>query len=173
MRFQKRLKKSFLDPKMIREKLLTNQKISSLLSKLKKSKKKIVFTNGTFDLLHLGHVTYLEKARALGDILIVGVNSDRSVKSYKGPNRPIHSEKDRLQVLAALESVSYVMLFSESTPLNLILKIRPAVLAKGGDWKKSQIVGAKEVESWGGKVKRIPFVVGRSTTQALKKLGVE
>ena len=173
MLFPKRLKKSCLDLEMIRKKILTRSNFIRTISKLKRQKKKIVFTNGTFDLLHLGHVTYLEKARKMGDVLIVGVNSDRSVKSYKGPHRPIHGENDRLRVLAALESVSFAVLFSESTPLNLIEKIRPHILVKGGDWKKDQMVGATEVESWGGEVKRISFVLGRSTTKALKKLGLE
>ncbi|MSR77962.1 MAG: D-glycero-beta-D-manno-heptose 1-phosphate adenylyltransferase [Candidatus Omnitrophica bacterium] len=158
---------------MIAKKILSLPKLSPLVASLKHQKKKIVFTNGTFDILHLGHVTYLEKARAHGDVLIVGVNTDRSVKSYKGPTRPINHENDRLRVLAALESVSYVVLFSDPTPLQLILKIRPDVLVKGGDWKKNQIVGAHEVEGWGGKVKRISFVKNRSTTLVLKKLGIE
>jgi D-glycero-beta-D-manno-heptose 1-phosphate adenylyltransferase len=131
----------------------------------------LVFTNGCFDVLHRGHVTYLAQARALGAALIVGVNSDASVKRQgKGDDRPINSEQDRMTVLAALESVSLVVLFDEDTPLNLILSCRPDVLAKGGDWKIPDIVGAKEVMGWGGTVHSIPFLHERSTTALLKKI---
>lgn len=152
-------------------KIVTSAKMKRLAQKLRAARKKIVFTNGTFDLLHLGHITYLEKARQQGDLLVVGVNSDRSVKSYKGPGRPLNPERDRLRVLAALACVDYVVLFSEPTPLNLIRLVRPHVLVKGADWKKSQIAGAEDVESWGGKVKRVRLVPGRSTTRILKLLG--
>jgi rfaE bifunctional protein nucleotidyltransferase chain/domain len=131
----------------------------------------LVFTNGCFDVLHRGHVTYLAQARALGASLIVGVNSDASVKRQgKGDDRPINSEQDRMMVLAALESVSLVVKFDEDTPLNLILTCRPGVLAKGGDWKVVNIVGAKEVQGWGGTVHSIPFLHERSTTALLKKI---
>lgn len=135
-----------------------------------KTKKKIVFTNGTFDILHRGHVTYLEKARAAGDLLVVGVNSDSSVRSYKGPGRPVNPQADRLFVLAALQCVDYVVLFSEPTPLRLILRLQPDVLAKGADWKLKDIVGAPEVLSRGGQVKRIQFVKGRSSTKVINRL---
>jgi D-glycero-beta-D-manno-heptose 1-phosphate adenylyltransferase len=131
----------------------------------------LVFTNGCFDVLHRGHVTYLAQARALGSALIVGVNSDASVRRQgKGADRPINSEQDRMMVLAALESVSLVVLFDEDTPLNLILASRPDVLAKGGDWKIPNIVGAQEVLGWGGTVHSIPFLHERSTTALLKKI---
>lgn len=130
----------------------------------------IVFTNGCFDILHAGHVTYLEKAKQLGDILVVGVNSNSSVKRLKGPDRPVNSEKDRLKIISALRAVDYAVLFSEDTPLELICQVRPDILVKGADWKKDQIAGAKEVESWGGKVKQIPLVPGRSTTTILEKM---
>jgi D-glycero-beta-D-manno-heptose 1-phosphate adenylyltransferase len=131
----------------------------------------VVFTNGCFDVLHRGHVTYLAQARALGAALIIGVNSDASVKRQgKGDDRPINSEQDRMMVLAALESVSLVVMFDEDTPLNLILACRPDVLAKGGDWKIEQIVGAKEVQAWGGTVHSIPFLHDRSTSALLKKI---
>ncbi len=129
-----------------------------------------MFTNGTFDILHRGHVEYLEKARRAGDVLIVGVNTDRSVKSYKSPDRPINPQNDRIRVLTALACVDYAILFGDPTPLALINSIRPHVLVKGADWKKSQIVGAREVESWGGKVKRIPLTKGRSTTRIINKM---
>ncbi len=131
----------------------------------------LVFTNGCFDVLHRGHVTYLAQARALGASLIIGVNSDASVKRQgKGDDRPINQQDDRLAVLASLESVSLVTLFDEDTPLNLILACRPDVLVKGGDWKPANIVGAKEVEGWGGSVHSIPFLHERSTTALLKKI---
>ncbi len=131
----------------------------------------IVFTNGCFDVLHLGHVTYLAQARALGAALIIGVNSDASVKRQgKGNDRPINSEQDRMMVLAALESASLVVKFDEDTPLNLILACRPDVLAKGGDWQIDKIVGAKEVQGWGGAVHSIPFLHQRSTTALIRKI---
>lgn len=151
-------------------KLLPLKKLKQTLSRLSARGKRIVFTNGTFDILHLGHVTYLEKAKKQGDILVVGVNTDRSVKSYKTPDRPINPEQDRLHVLAALESVDYAILFDDPTPLRLILELRPSVLVKGADWNKSQIAGAKEVESWGGKVVLIKMVPGRSTTAVIEKM---
>jgi len=120
--------------------------------------------------LHAGHVTYLEEAKRAGDLLIIGLNSDPSVRRLKGPGRPVNSEKDRLRVMGALEAVDYVTLFSEDTPLKLICEIRPHVLVKGSDWKKDNIVGAKEVESWGGRVKRVRLVPGRSTTAMLRKV---
>lgn len=131
-------------------KIIPQSKLPSLIRRLRSKRKKIVFTNGTFDILHFGHVTYLEKAKKIGDILIVGVNSDRSVKSYKGPDRPLNHEHDRLRVLASLSCVDYVVLFHDPTPLGLIRKIRPHLLVKGADWKKNQIVGSRDVESWGG-----------------------
>jgi len=131
----------------------------------------LVFTNGCFDVLHRGHVTYLAQARALGATLVVGVNSDVSVKRQgKGDDRPINAENDRMAVLAALESVSLVVLFGEDTPLNLILACRPDVLVKGGDWFPENIVGSKEVLANGGTVHSIPFRHERSTTALLKKI---
>ena len=131
----------------------------------------LVFTNGCFDVLHRGHVTYLAQARALGAALIIGVNSDASVKRQgKGDDRPINSERDRMMVLAALESVSMVVKFDEDTPLDLILACKPDVLVKGGDWKIENIVGASAVQGWGGTVHSIPFLHERSTTALLKKI---
>ncbi|HCM42167.1 MAG TPA: D-glycero-beta-D-manno-heptose 1-phosphate adenylyltransferase [Candidatus Omnitrophica bacterium] len=154
----------------IQSKIISRAQLPALRRRFLKLHKKIVFTNGTFDILHRGHVSYLEKARAAGDLLVVGVNSDSSVRSYKGPGRPVNPEKDRLFVLAALQCVDYVVLFSDSTPFNLIMKMKPDVLAKGADWKLKDIVGAPEVMSWGGKVKRIQFVKGRSSTKVINKL---
>ena len=131
----------------------------------------IVFTNGCFDVLHRGHVTYLAQARALGASLVVGVNSDASVKRLgKGDDRPVNAQDDRMAVLAALESVSLVVPFDEDTPLELILASRPDVLVKGGDWTPDKIVGAREVQGWGGAVHSIPFLHERSTTALLKKI---
>lgn len=131
----------------------------------------LVFTNGCFDILHRGHVTYLGQARALGAALVVGVNSDASVKRLgKGDDRPVNTQDDRMAVLAALESVSLVVPFDEDTPLELILAGRPDVLVKGGDWTPDRIVGAKEVLGWGGTVHSIPFIHQRSTTALLNKI---
>lgn len=131
----------------------------------------LVFTNGCFDVLHRGHVTYLAQARALGASMVLGVNSDASVKRQgKGDDRPINIEEDRLAVLAALESVDLVVLFDEDTPLDLIMTCKPDKLVKGGDWTPDKIVGANEVASWGGSVHSIPFLHERSTTALLKKI---
>lgn len=132
--------------------------------------KKIVFTNGCFDILHRGHVTYLAEARKLGDVLIIGVNSDASVKRLKGPERPINNEEDRRYVLGQLKSVDFAEIFTEDTPLNLIMKIKPHVLVKGGDWKIDQIVGGKEVVANGGEVYSLQFVDGYSTTSVIHKI---
>jgi D-beta-D-heptose 7-phosphate kinase/D-beta-D-heptose 1-phosphate adenosyltransferase len=151
-------------------KLISLARLKTLGRSLRSRGRRIVFTNGTFDLLHLGHVDYLEKAKRLGDVLVIGVNSDRSVKSYKTPDRPIVPQKDRLRVLSALACVDYVVLFHEPTPIRLILALKPHILAKGADWKKSQIAGAKAVESWKGKVRRLPLVPGKSTSDILLKI---
>ena len=131
----------------------------------------LVFTNGCFDILHRGHVTYLAQARALGASLVMGVNSDASVKRLgKGDDRPVNCLEDRMAVLAALECVSLVTWFDEDTPLNLILACKPDILVKGGDWGIDAIVGASEVLGWGGKVHSIPFLHERSTTALLTKI---
>lgn len=132
--------------------------------------KKIVFTNGCFDILHRGHVTYLNEAKKLGDLLVVGANSDASVKRLKGPDRPINSELDRQYVLSQLKAVDFVEIFTEDTPLNLILKVKPKILVKGGDWKIDQIVGGREVIGWGGDVFSLNFVDGYSTTNIINKI---
>ncbi len=153
---------------MIKSKILSAKKLAALLKKNKR--KKVVFTNGCFDILHAGHVTYLERARKLGDILIVALNSDESTKRLKGPTRPVNPLEDRLKVIASLESVSYATWFGEDTPLELIKKILPDVLVKGGDWKAKTIVGYAEVTARGGKVKSLPFLDGRSTTKVIQKI---
>jgi rfaE bifunctional protein nucleotidyltransferase chain/domain len=136
------------------------------------SGKTIVFTNGCFDIIHAGHVQYLEQAKALGDILVVGLNSDASVKRLKGKTRPVNSEKDRAIVLAGLESVSSVVIFEEDTPYELIKLIQPDILVKGGDWKEDSIIGAAIVKAKGGKVISLPFWEGLSTTNIINKSGL-
>jgi D-beta-D-heptose 7-phosphate kinase/D-beta-D-heptose 1-phosphate adenosyltransferase len=137
--------------------------VTAIKSEQRKGKK-IVFTNGCFDILHRGHVTYLNQARDLGDLLIVGINSDESVKRLKGPERPVNMLEDRAYVLSALKSVDYVIPFEEDTPLNLINLIMPDILVKGGDYTIDRIIGAQEVLANGGKVEIIPFVPGKSTS---------
>jgi len=143
----------------------------ALAARLASLPRPLVFTNGCFDILHRGHVTYLAQARALGASLVVGVNSDASVRRLgKGADRPVNALADRMAVLAALESVSLVTWFDEDTPLARILDCRPDVLVKGGDWPVDKIVGAPEVTGWGGTVHSIPFIHMRSTTALLEKI---
>ena len=147
--------------------------LSHLLTRValwRASGERIVFTNGCFDLLHAGHVTYLEQARKLGDRLVLGLNTDRSVSALKGPSRPVIHEQDRARVLAALESVDAVILFDEETPLDLINAIKPDILAKGSDYSEDQVVGGAEVKSWGGKVTLVDIVPGRSSSGIIGKL---
>lgn len=143
--------------------------IETTITELKSAGKKIVFTNGCFDLLHVGHVRYLQEARKLGDALVVGINSDASVKRLKGPTRPVQNEQDRAEILAALEAVDLTVLFVEDTPENLIHQVKPDILVKGGDWKIDSIVGAPFVMSYGGKVMSLQFVDGKSTTKIIEK----
>ena len=142
-----------------------------LASRLKSVPRPLVFTNGVFDLLHRGHVTYLAQARALGASLLVAANSDASARRLeKGADRPVNTLEDRLAVLAALEAVTLVTWFEQETPLELILAVKPDVLVKGGDWKPEAIVGAKDVKSWGGAVHSIPLLQGRSTTSLIRRI---
>jgi D-glycero-beta-D-manno-heptose 1-phosphate adenylyltransferase len=142
-----------------------------LALRLSDIKRPLVFTNGCFDILHRGHVTYLAQAAALGASLVVALNSDASVKRQgKGDDRPINILPDRMALMASLECVSLVTWFDEDTPLNVILALKPDVLVKGGDWSTEKIVGAKEVQAWGGKVYSIPFLHARSTTATLNKI---
>jgi D-beta-D-heptose 7-phosphate kinase/D-beta-D-heptose 1-phosphate adenosyltransferase len=134
-----------------------------------RGQKKIVFTNGCFDWLHVGHVRYLQQARSLGDILVVGINSDASVSRLKGPTRPVQTESDRAEILAGLAAVNFTAIFTEDTPLELIKKVKPDILVKGGDWKPENIVGSDFVLSYGGKVQSLQFVDGKSTTSLIKK----
>lgn len=141
-----------------------------LAENLRRNGKKVVFTNGCFDLIHYGHIQYLQKARRLGDRLFLGLNSDSSVKRLKGPSRPILNEHDRAHILAALDCVDQVILFEEPTPIRLINAIRPHCLVKGGDYRVEQIVGHKEMKKWGGEIKTVPYIEGNSTTGIIKKI---
>ncbi len=132
--------------------------------------KQVVFTNGCFDILHRGHISYLNEARQLGDALIVGLNSDASVSRLKGPTRPINKEFDRKYVMENLRCVDCVEIFDQETPLELIKLVKPRILVKGGDWTPDKIVGSKEVLAWGGKVLSLPFVDGFSTTNIVNKI---
>ena len=155
---------------MIDNKIKKLVKLKNIISRLKTQGKAIVFTNGCFDLLHYGHVKYLQEAKRKGDILIVAINSDASVRKIKGNKRPITHEKDRLSLIAALESVDYVFLFNEETPLRVIKELKPDILVKGADWKKPDIVGCDFVLSYGGKVSTLELVKGYSTTNLIKKI---
>lgn len=143
--------------------------VSESLEAVRKNKK-VVFTNGCFDILHVGHLRYLQDAKALGDFLIVGLNSDQSVKRLKGATRPIQNESDRAELLLGLKCVDAVVIFDEDTPIQLIEQVRPDVLVKGGDWAVNQIVGSDFVQSYGGTVKSLPFHQGRSTTDIVEKI---
>jgi D-beta-D-heptose 7-phosphate kinase/D-beta-D-heptose 1-phosphate adenosyltransferase len=142
----------------------------SLAKRLRSGGKTIVFTNGVFDLLHPGHVRYLQHARSLGDALIVGINSDRSVRSNKGPERPIMPEAERVEVLEALKCVDATIVFDEDTPHDLIAALQPDVLVKGADWAEDAIVGRDIVEARGGRVVRAPIAAGYSTTSIIAKI---
>jgi D-beta-D-heptose 7-phosphate kinase/D-beta-D-heptose 1-phosphate adenosyltransferase len=154
----------------LKEKIKTKEDLHRIVEDLKKKGKRIVFTNGCFDLLHLGHIRYLEKAKFLGDILVVGVNSDRSVQSLKGPERPILPEEERAEILSGLECVDYITLFDELTPLELISSLQPHILVKGGNWAKETTVGREVVERSGGEVVILPFVEGSSTSNLIETI---
>jgi rfaE bifunctional protein nucleotidyltransferase chain/domain len=151
-------------------KIKSLNEIAGIAAQARKNGKGVVFTNGCFDLLHRGHVHILREARASGDLLIVGINSDRSVKSIKGPSRPILPQTDRVELIAAMEMVDYVVLFDEPDPYQLIAAIKPNVLAKGGDWSTEKIVGADIVAQYGGRVAVIPYLPGSSTTEIIERI---
>lgn len=140
------------------------------ISRLKKSGKRVVFTNGCFDLLHYGHVMYLEKAKSLGDVLVVGLNSDASVRRIKGSRRPLINQNDRARIIAALESVDFVVIFGSDTPLEAIKALKPDLLVKGSDWKNKGIVGAEFIKNYGGRVLTVKLADGRSTSSLIKKI---
>ena len=154
----------------MKQKIKARKELLRIINDLKAEGKRIVFTNGCFDLLHIGHVRYLEEARALGDVLVVGVNSDASVRKLKGPKRPILPEAERAEILSSLGCVDYISLFDEIDPLKLITSLRPDVLVKGGDWTKEQTVGKEVVERSGGEVVIIPFVKGASTSTLIETI---
>ena len=150
--------------------LVAGEDIASFCETLRRGGKKIVFTNGCFDILHAGHVRYLAAARALGDCLVLGLNTDASVRRIKGPTRPINSEEDRAEVADALKAVDYVVLFDEPTAEQVIEKVRPDVYVKGGDYTLETLPEAKIVQSYGGRVEFIALVAGRSTTNVIEKI---
>ena len=152
------------------KKIQSIARLQRIVGNLKRQGKKVVFTNGCFDILHVGHVRYLSKARETGDLLIVGLNTDRSVRTIKGEQRPIVSERERAEVLAALAIVDYIVLFDEPDPLRLITALKPDILVKGADWAKDEIVGRDVVEKGGGKVIRIPLVPGSSSTNLIDRI---
>lgn len=154
---------------MLEKKIKNRKELRKTIWGLKKKGKRIVFTNGCFDILHYGHVKYLEDAKRKGDILVVAVNSDSSVRKLKGPNRPIVPEKDRIKTIAGLASVDFVTMFGEDTPLETIIALEPDILVKGADWKKN-IVGSDFVCGYGGRAEAIKLVPGRSTSGLIRKI---
>jgi rfaE bifunctional protein nucleotidyltransferase chain/domain len=150
--------------------ILTLEQAILRFGREKRNGRRVVFTNGCFDLLHPGHIHTLEQARQLGDVLIVGINSDASVRRLKGSGRPVMAERERAEILAALECVDAVVLFDEPTPREVIARLLPDVLVKGGDWAGDQIVGRQEVEAAGGRVVSVPVIAGYSTTEILRKI---
>jgi len=155
---------------MSHKKIKSSKQLVKIRSQLKKEGKKVVFTNGCFDLLHRGHIECLRKARSLGDVLMVGLNSDSSVRKIKGEKRPILSQNDRAEILASLEMVDYVLIFNEETPYKVIARLVPDILVKGADYRKDEIVGKDIVESSGGRVIRVKQVPGRSVRDIIRKI---
>lgn len=151
----------------IRRRIITAEEAVRMFTDPYRRRHRIIFTNGCFDLLHRGHIYYLSRAREMGDLLVVGLNSDASVTRLKGTGRPLNLEQARAEVLAALACVDYVIIFPEDTPRDLILKVRPHVLVKGGDYRAEEVVGYREVTSWGGRVEIIPLLEGYSTSSLI------
>ena len=151
-------------------KILERNALKDKLEELRKKGKKIAFTNGCFDILHVGHVRYLRKAKKTADVLVLALNSDSSVRSIKGEKRPLMNEKERAEILAALEFIDFVTIFPELTPLELINYLKPDILIKGGDWPEKKVVGREEIKKWGGRVAIIPEVEGKSTTNIVEKI---
>jgi D-beta-D-heptose 7-phosphate kinase/D-beta-D-heptose 1-phosphate adenosyltransferase len=154
----------------MKNKIIPRPQLAVLMKALEKKERKIVFTNGCFDILHVGHVRYLKEARRLGDCLIIGLNSDQSMRQIKDPARPLISEEQRAEVLAAMECVDYIVLFDEADPFKLIEEIRPDVLVKGADWPRDKIIGADLVTSYGGKVHRVDLVPSISTSEIINRI---
>jgi rfaE bifunctional protein nucleotidyltransferase chain/domain len=154
----------------MKDKIVSTDQMIDVRERLRATGARLVFTNGVFDLLHVGHVRYLAEARALGDALVVAINSDRSVRELKGPDRPVFAEAERAEILAALRNVDYVVIFDDISPRSLIKKLLPDVLVKGGDYQLDEIHGREEVEAAGGRVVSLPFVPGASTTSLLERM---
>ena len=155
---------------MTNQKILAPEEVAEVRARLRAEGRQLVFTNGCFDLLHVGHVRYLQSARALGDALLVAINSDRAVRELKGAGRPVMNEQERAEVLAALTAVDYVTVFDELSPRRLIASLLPDVLAKGGDYALDEIHGREETEAAGGRVVSLPFVAGASTTDIIERI---
>ena len=151
-------------------KILERNALKNELEELRKKGKKIAFTNGCFDILHVGHVRYLREAKKTADVLVLALNSDSSVRSIKGDKRPILNENERAEILASLEFVDFITIFEELTPLELICCLKPDILIKGGDWPEEKVVGREEVKKWGGRVAIISEIEGKSTTNIVDKI---
>lgn len=157
-------------PLNVSDKVKSLDELKAITAAARINAKIIVFTNGCFDLLHRGHIYLLREAKALGDLLVVAINSDQSVKAIKGPTRPILSETDRLELIASMEMVNYVLLFDEPDPYNIISILRPHILVKGGDWSTEEVIGGDLVQGNGGKVVVVPYLKGFSTTEIIAKI---
>jgi D-beta-D-heptose 7-phosphate kinase/D-beta-D-heptose 1-phosphate adenosyltransferase len=151
-------------------KILERNVLKNKLEELRKEGKKIAFTNGCFDILHAGHIRYLREAKKTADVLVLALNSDSSVRAIKGEKRPLMSEEERAEILAALEFIDFVTIFQELTPLELINYLKPDMLIKGGDWPEEKVIGREEIKKWGGRVAIIPEVEGKSTTNIVEKI---
>ena len=151
-------------------KILERNVLKNKLEELRQEGKKIAFTNGCFDILHVGHIRYLREAKKTADVLVLALNSDSSVRAIKGEKRPLMSEEERAEILAALEFIDFVTIFQELTPLELINYLKPDILIKGGDWPEEKVIGRDEIKKWGGRVAIIPEVEGKSTTNIVKKI---
>ncbi|OGP66318.1 MAG: glycerol-3-phosphate cytidylyltransferase [Deltaproteobacteria bacterium RBG_16_44_11] len=152
------------------KKIIEKNALKKKLEKLRREGKKIAFTNGCFDILHVGHIRYLREAKKTADILVLALNSDSSVRAIKGNKRPLTCEGERAEILAALEFIDFVTIFEETTPLELIIDLKPDVLIKGGDWPEEKVVGREEIKKWGGRVAIIPEILGKSTTNIVEKI---
>src|SRR5450759_292819 len=151
-------------------KILERNALKNKLEELRKEGKKIAFTNGCFDILHVGHIRYLREAKKTADVLVLALNSDSSVRAIKGDKRPLMSEEERAEILAALDFIDFVTIFPELTPLELINYLKPDILIKGGDWPEEKVIGREEIKKWGGRVAIIPEVEGKSTTNIVEKI---
>ena len=151
-------------------KIVNREQLKKELDRLRSKGKRVVFTNGCFDILHVGHARYLKEAKKTGDVLVLALNSDASVRAIKGETRPLIPEEERAYMVASLEAVDYVTIFSETTPLELIDYLMPDVLVKGGDWAEENVVGRESIRKWGGKVVIIPEIEGASTTNIVEKI---